>query len=59
MPALVPKSPSVMRGAEIRANLKALLERQRAAFIRHGQPPLDERRKDLVKLKKLLRPQRS
>jgi coniferyl-aldehyde dehydrogenase len=39
---------------EIRAGLKALLERQRAAFIRQGPPSLDERRKDLVKLKKLL-----
>jgi coniferyl-aldehyde dehydrogenase len=40
--------------AEIRADLRALLERQRTAFMRQGPASLDARRKDLVKLKKLL-----
>ena len=39
---------------EILTGLKALLRRQRAVFIRRGPPSLDERRKDLVKLKKIL-----
>jgi coniferyl-aldehyde dehydrogenase len=42
------------RQAEIRAELSALLEQQRAAFIRQGPPSLDARRKDLLKLKKVL-----
>jgi coniferyl-aldehyde dehydrogenase len=40
---------------DIRAELNVLLERQRAEFIRLGPPPLDERRSDLTKLKKILR----
>lgn len=34
--------------------LKALLSRQRAAFLRDGPPPLEHRRSDLKKLKHAL-----
>jgi coniferyl-aldehyde dehydrogenase len=40
---------------DIRAGLNVILERQREAFIRSGPPPLDERRNDLITLKKILR----
>jgi coniferyl-aldehyde dehydrogenase len=64
-PVIQPEIPSTLRGlsvpgiaksqADIRAGLRALLERQRAAFILQGPPSLKARREDLMKLKKLLR----
>jgi len=41
--------------AAIRESLAVVLARQRAAFIRQGPPSLDERRLNLMKIKKVLR----
>jgi coniferyl-aldehyde dehydrogenase len=54
MPAPQPReTPEIV--TDTRASLMGILERQRAAFVRRGPPSLDQRRQNLMKLKKLLR----